>query len=673
MARAEFEHRGFMLDVCRHYMPVQDIKRLLRAAALCGMNRMHWHLTDDQGWRIEIRRYPRLTEVGAKRGRSTFGAVSETENNSGFYTQAEARDIVAYAKGQGIEIIPEVELPGHAAALLAAYPEYGCRRTVRRNGKESIVDAPYRYQVLTGPGIFPDLVCAGKDAALDFLKGVLDEIMEIFPFPMVHIGGDEALKIHWRRCPDCQRRMLEQSIESEDALQRWLMLQVGEYLAEHGRDTVVWNDVLAGGPLPGHFIVQQWMGDAPLTRAFMANGGRVICSDTDCWYFDYAYGTTDVRRIWEYPAVPTYAAERPENLLGVECTLWTERVTNPERAACMLFPRLTALGVKLSGQCHDWESFVEAVREKQAEVEALGLRGAPEAMWNMSPEAAAADRAAEYDCIHAPNALPIIHREIALLRLDRVERLMASLGIPSRFARQAGDCLLAEIEGEPKPETAEGAEALGRQLLAALTSREAGEWQRLPEPVCRATMACFPRFIGEYRRSYGVDGFDRAFWTVRQVEARLFRLGELEYELLRGDGGAHEIALHIPSNAKLEPDRLNASIDAARRFMSEYFPEWNTAPMTCESWLLSPVIRDLLPGDSRIRMFQRAFDVDVVDTVDDSAALEWVFKLAAGQQEGYTWEALPEDTRLQRGVKALMRAGGHVGSAKGVLRRTFEG
>ena len=673
MKSAEYGHRGFMLDVCRHYMPVQDIKRLLRAAALCGMNRMHWHLTDDQGWRIEIRRYPRLTEVGAKRGRSTFGAVSETENNSGFYTQAEARDIVAYAKALGIEIVPEVELPGHAAALLAAYPEYGCRRMVRRNGKEAIVNAPYRYQVITGPGIFPDLLCAGKDETLDFLKGVLDEIMEIFPFPMVHIGGDEALKLHWRRCPDCQRRMAALGIESEDALQRWLMLQVGEYLAEHGRDTVVWNDVLAGGPLPGHFIVQQWMGDAPLTRAFMAQGGRVICSDTDCWYFDYAYGTTDVRRIWEYPAVPPYAEEHPENLLGVECTLWTERVTNPARAAHMLFPRLTALGVKLGGQCTDWVAFLDAVRERQAEIEALGLRGAPEELWHMSPEAAAADRAAERACILAPNAMPIIDRENALLRLDRLERLMASLGIPGRFARQAGDCLLAEIEGEPKPETAEGAEALGRQLLAALTSREAGEWQRLPEQVWRATMACFPRFIGEYRRSCGVDGFDRAFWTVRQVEARLFRLGELEYELLRDEGGAHEIALHIPSDARLEPDRLNASVAEGRRFMAEYFPAWQSAPMTCESWLLSPALKDLLPEDSRIRGFQRAFDIGEADTSDDSAALEWVFKLAAGQQAGYAPEALPEDTRLQRGVKALMLGGGHLGSAKGALARRFGG
>lgn len=170
-------YKGFMLDVCRHYMPVEDIKRLLRAAQICGVNKMHWHLADDQGWRIEIKKYPRLTQIGAVRGDSFFGAVSETEHNCGFYTQEQAKDIVAYAQDCGIDVIPEIEIPGHAGAMLAAYPEFGCRRTVvDKDDKEQIIEEPYRYQVETAGGIFPHLICAGKDASVDFLKDILDEV-----------------------------------------------------------------------------------------------------------------------------------------------------------------------------------------------------------------------------------------------------------------------------------------------------------------------------------------------------------------------------------------------------------------------------------------------------------------------------------------------------------------
>ena len=188
-----FEHRGFMLDVSRHYMPPEEIRKLLDAAAILGLNRMHWHLTDDQGWRVEIRRYPSLTKVGSVRGDSCFGGTPAGERNCGFYTQEEIRELVSYAAGCGIEIMPEIEIPGHASAMLAAYPEFGCRD---ENGNL------WKNRVEISDGIFPALVCAGSDRALVFLKEILDEIMDLFPCPMVHIGGDEALKIRWRRCPD---------------------------------------------------------------------------------------------------------------------------------------------------------------------------------------------------------------------------------------------------------------------------------------------------------------------------------------------------------------------------------------------------------------------------------------------------------------------------------------
>ena len=240
-----------MLDVCRHYMPVEDIKRLLRAAQFCGVNKMHWHLADDQGWRIEIKKSPRLTQVGAVRGDSFFGAVSETEHNCGFYTQEQAKDIVAYAQDCGIDVIPEIEIPGHAGAMLAAYPEFGCRRTVvDKDDKEQIIEEPYRYQVETAGGIFPHLICAGKDASVDFLKDILDEVSELFPYPAVHIGGDEAPKTMWQSCPDCAARMKKLGLSEPEQLQGYFTCRVAEMLRRHGKKPVCWNEALRAGRVP---------------------------------------------------------------------------------------------------------------------------------------------------------------------------------------------------------------------------------------------------------------------------------------------------------------------------------------------------------------------------------------------------------------------------------------
>lgn len=657
MSERVFEHRGFMLDVCRHYMPVEHIKRLILAAAACGMNRMHWHLTDDQGWRIEIRRYPRLTEIGARRGDSFFGGVSTTENNCGFYTQDEAREIVAFARENGLEVIPEIELPGHATAMLAAYPEYGCRRA---DG------GGYAYRVARAAGIFPNLLCAGRDECLRFIEAILDEIVDIFPFPVVHIGGDEAPKLRWRRCPDCQRRMAQEGLKTEDDLQRWLVLRVGAYLEKKGRRTIVWNDVLLGGLLPKHFIVQQWLGDAPQTRAFMAAGGQVICSDTENHYFDYPYGEIDVHRIWEHPLIPDYAKGSEDRLLGVECPLWTERVTNLDRAAYLLFPRLAAMGLRLRGDdSPDWETFASRVEDAMKPIRALGLDGAPRENWRMSPRAAEADRAAEDARIHAPEAMPYVRWEKGIVHIEKVERLMEAIGMPRPFALRVGDALLAENDGNAPDTDPDGALELGRQLSRAVENRESGCWRRMPGDVWIATLKAFSRFVDEYHRDNGSYAFDRGFWTPRQVEARLFRLGELEYELRQNDDGSRQIDLHIPSDARLTPEGLNASVEYARTFLAEYFPEWRELPMRCESWLLSPALDALLDGKGRILTFKAAFDIDEIFP-DNREFMRWIF----GRTQG-DLRALPENTTLQRRAKALLLAGGNVGAASGTLARRF--
>ena len=655
-----FSHRAFMLDVSRHFMPVADVKLLLAAAGQCGINRMHWHLTDDQGWRLEIRKYPRLTETGSRRGDTHFGGVSETENNCGYYTQDDVREIVAFAAEHGIDVIPEIELPGHAGALLASYPEYGCRRPY------SAEASARSYQVRVSGGIFPDLICAGRDETLRFLEDVLDEVVSLFPFRMVHIGGDEALKIHWRRCPDCRRRMREEGLRSEDELQRWLVLRVGEYLLTRDRETVVWNDVLAGGFLPDHFIVQQWLDHEDLTTEWMARGGRVICSDTRSWYFDYPYGTIDAYHIWHTPRIPEWAQGHEEQLLGLEAPLWTERITNIERAAFMLFPRLIALGLKASGQdAPSWEVQRKKIAWIQEKIGSMGLKGAPQEYWRMSPEDAEKDRQADQDRIRAQDALPYVLAEEKIVRLEEAERFMREIGIPEAFVLHAGDLVLDGKDSPEAPPCPDGADMLIRQITEALESRRYGPWRNIPEGIWLATMKCFPRFIGEHRRSYGYDGFDRYGWTVRQVGARLFRLGELEYELTSGC-----VSLHIPSDAKLLSGLLNDSVKKAREFLSEYFPDYTDMPVDCESWLLSPRLREWLPKTSGILRFQAAFEITEVDPEDDSA-LEWVFRVAEGQRAALDLSALPEDTSLQRLMKADLLAGGRPGSARGTLVREF--
>ena len=673
MESKPFAYRGFMLDAARHFMPASDVCRIIEAAALCGMNRMHWHLTDDQGWRVEIRRYPRLTKIGSVRGRSFFGAANEEENNTGFYTQDEIRQVVAFAKARGVEIVPEIEVPGHASAMLAAYPQFGCRRVVPGPEGDTVEDAPYDYQVGTIAGVFPNLICAGRDDAVRFLKDILDEITELFPGPEIHIGGDEAIKQHWRRCPDCQKRIHDEKLADESELQRWLVLQIGQYLAQKGRKTIVWNESLEGGLLPEHFIVQHWLGNDRETAAFMAAGGKVISSETEHYYISRPYANIDVHNIWQAPEVPEYAQAHPENLLGIECPLWSERVTNTQRAAYLLFPRVPAVALKASRNAPAaWEDFQAAVRALQARVEPLGLIGAPERVWKISPEDAEAELARQAAMRQSPDMQTTWRICDGLLRQEKLEKLLTAIAMPRAFALRVMDCAWTEIPeycGSAPVDRSRGADELARQLLTALDNREKGPWKDLPEDVWLDTMRCFTRFVGEHYRSTDVYAFDRGFWTTRQINARLFRIGELEYEL-RETQGERWLALHIPSDTRLTTDRLNDSVARARRFFEAWFPEWAGLPMRCTSWLMSPTLKELLPEGSNILRFQQAFDITAVDP-ESSGAIGWIFQLTGEQAKDAALSALPENTTLQRRAKALLLSGRQVGAASGTLARDF--
>ena len=674
MDQKTFSYRGFMLDCARHFIPLEDLLRLMDGAALCGMNTMHWHLVDDQGWRLEIRKYPRLTEVGSRRGPAYFGAANENENNEGFYTQEQVRTVVAHAEKLGMNVIPEIEIPGHASAMLAAYPEHGCRRIVYTHDGQHIEEKPYTYAVGVLAGVFPNLICAGKDSAVRFLKDILDEVCELFPGPYVHIGGDEAIKQHWRRCPECQKRIRDHGLKDEKELQKWLVMEMGSYLHEKGKKTIVWNESLDGGILPDYFIVQHWLGNDADTEAFMAAGGKVISSEIGNYYVSRPWGFLDVWDVYSAHAVPDYAKAHPENLMGIETPLWSERVTNPARAEHMLFPRIKAAELKMEGAVLTQDELIEKLRETCSELEKIGIHPAPESIW-ISDAATRAQAKKDDDARHdAPEAQDTWRICDDLLRSESMEKLLIEIGMPRDFAVRVMDCAfhrVPEFCGDAEGFGGDGAEQMASQLCTALDNRSFGPWKGLPEKVWLDTMKCYTRFVREHIASTGSAAFDRGFWTTRQMSAKLFRIGELEYELLE-ENGEKRISLHIPTDACLEADKLNASVDAARDFLKTWFSDWADAPMCCGSWLLSPDLAAFLPETSRILHWQKAFDIEADEDGKDSV-LQWVFGLCGAQiRELKDLNTLREDTLLQKKLKAHLLAGGSIRNGKGPLVRRFE-
>ncbi len=671
MSNAPFAYRGFMLDPARHFIPLEEVLKLIDAAARLGMNRFHWHLTDDQGWRLEIKRYPLLTKVGSVRGRSCFWGESETENNCGYYTQDEVRRAVSYARERGIEIVPEIEVPGHASAMLAAYPQFGCRRF----DGDKIIEKPYPYEVQTIAGVFPSLICAGRDDAVEFLENILDEVTRLFPGPEVHIGGDEAVKMHWRRCPDCQRRMKELGLKDENQLQRWLVMRIGAFLNARGKKSIVWNESLDGGMLPHYFIVQHWWGNDKETAQFLAEGGQVIVSDASTYYINRPYHMGGIDEMVNVPRVPDYAKGHEEGLIGLESPLWGERITNPAHAEYMLFPRLALVAMKANGdpRADDPDTAFAALKEYRDAMPDISW--APEDVWRMTPEQQAAAKAKE----EAKRSLPGMPRVLdicdRIIELEAMEKLTYKIGMPLSFARQVWDIsfsCLTDYCGSMSADTSNGAGELNSQLRTALRQRDAGDWRGKPEDIWIDTMKCFSRFVNEHYKQYGYYGFDRGFWTTRQINAKLFRIGELEYELTDNGETGKGVALHIPSDAVLEPDRLNASVAKAREFLKTYYPEYASCPFTLHTWLLAPQIEKLLPEDSRIRRFRRAFDLTDTDEDCLEGLMGWVFDMPREKRGREFMAEAPENTRLQKALKRFLLEGGTVTGSYGPLAREFK-
>ena len=342
-----FRWRGYMLDVSRHFFNKQEVKKILDAMAVHKLNMFHWHLTDDQGWRIEIKKYPRLTEVGAWRKRIGFNldpkastAYGPDGRYGGFYTQADIREIVAYAAARHITIVPEIEMPGHSSAALAAYPEYSC--------------FPDRAHFTTdaGAGVFAGVYCPGKESTYEFLENILTEVMELFPGQYIHIGGDEVPKQSWKDCASCQELMQKQGLKTQAELQSYFVGRIAKFLQDHGRSPIGWTEISQGGLPPGT-TVMDWLGQA----VDIANQGHdVVMTPNEYCYFDY-YQSRDrageppasgaylpLRKVYSFEPVPEgVTPKNRSHILGPQANLWTEYIPSLKQAEYMTFPRLCAM------------------------------------------------------------------------------------------------------------------------------------------------------------------------------------------------------------------------------------------------------------------------------------------------------------------------------------------
>ena len=344
-----FAYRGAHFDTSRHFFTVDEVKTYIDMLALHNMNRMHWHFTEDQGWRIEIKKYPKLTEIGSKRSETVIGKNSGKYDgvpHEGFYTQEEAKEIVKYAAERFITVIPEIDIPGHMQAALASYPELGC------------TGGP--YEVWKMWGVSEDVLCIGNDQSLKFLEDVFAELIEIFPSEYIHIGGDECPKVRWAQCPKCQARIKQLGLKSdakhtkEERLQSYVISHVEKFLNEHGRQIIGWDEILEGGLAP-NATVMSWRGEGGGIEAAKQHHD-VIMTPNPYLYFDYYQskdtdneplaigGYLPVERVYSYEPMPkSLTPDEQKYIKGVQANLWTEYIPTFSHAQYMVLPRWAAL------------------------------------------------------------------------------------------------------------------------------------------------------------------------------------------------------------------------------------------------------------------------------------------------------------------------------------------
>lgn len=370
-----FGYRGLHMDVSRHFFDMDEVKRYLDIMEVHKLNTLHWHITDDQGWRLEIKKYPRLTEVGAVRKQTLVGHLFDSEVYDGtpygegcYFTQDQVREILDYAAGKGITVIPEIDLPGHMLAALAAYPELGC------------TGGP--YDVWGKWGVADDVLCVGKEKTMQFLEDVLTEVCELFPAEYVHIGGDECPKVRWEKCPHCQAKIAELGLKDDDRfqaehyLQGYVTSRMEEFLASKGKKLIGWDEILEGELAP-NATVMSWRGVAGGLQA-VRMGHDAIMTPNTFFYLDYYQsldkeneplaigGYLPVEKCYSYePTVEGMTEEEKAHILGVQANLWTEYIATPDHLHYMLLPRLAALAEVqwCQPEVKSWERFLDSADE----------------------------------------------------------------------------------------------------------------------------------------------------------------------------------------------------------------------------------------------------------------------------------------------------------------------
>lgn len=357
-----FEWRGLMLDCSRTFQSVEYLKQTLDRMALYKLNVLHLHLTDDQGWRLEIKKYPDL----ARKAGFFPAKYHEPASTQGFYTQQQMRELVAYAAARHILIVPEIEMPGHSLALLSVMPQLACTA------------GPFEFFPYSkGPGITEDVLCAGKEETFDFLRDVLEEVTAIFPSPFVHIGGDEVPRARWQHCPLCQQRMKQEGLKTEAELQSWFNRQIERMLAAKGRRVIGWDEILEGG-ISSTTVVMGWRGVSYALAAAQSGHDVVMTPNSHC-YFDYTYGAIDSARVFSFDPLAGLPPEAARHVLGVQASFWSHIDREPELVDRQLFPRLLALAER--GWSPDnrgnWSDYRRRAQANLSRLEKLGIHYEP--------------------------------------------------------------------------------------------------------------------------------------------------------------------------------------------------------------------------------------------------------------------------------------------------------
>ena len=395
-----YSYRGMHLDVGRHFFSKDFIKKYIDLMAMHKMNTFHWHLTEDQGWRIEIKKYPKLTTVGSTRFGSLIGLHHNSGNSNdeteygGFYTQEDIKEIVKYATDRYIRVIPEIELPGHSSAAIAAYPNLSCfpneptivnKDVMSKKGKE--VQALVQAKIVQETwGVFNDVYCAGKEETFAFLQDVLDEVITLFPSEYIHIGGDECPKKNWERCPNCQARIKNENLHDEHELQSYFIQRMEKYLNSKGKKIIGWDEILEGGLAP-NATVMSWRGTKGGIEAAKQHHDVIMTPGHSCYFDHYQTkdkeseplaigGKTTVEDVYAYDPTPKeLSPEDQKFILGAQGNVWTEYIGTTDYVEYMVLPRMTALSEVIwsSKESKQWEDFKKRLIKFRDRYDAMEL------------------------------------------------------------------------------------------------------------------------------------------------------------------------------------------------------------------------------------------------------------------------------------------------------------